>query len=176
MARLTIGAAIAVFLAAHGAHAAPTPPPHATIVDRGTVAAHGAYDFVIAGGGIAGLSVADRLTEDPSVSVLVLEAGPFDLGEDAVRVPGAYNPFNYLWPALLSVPQPALGGGIYFVPTGRVVGGGSAVNAMIFIRGDRGDYGGWTALGNPGWTYADLLPYFKKVSTTGEIQTECEQD
>ncbi|CAK7225881.1 hypothetical protein SCUCBS95973_006012 [Sporothrix curviconia] len=136
-------------------------PEHATIVDRTTAAAT-SYDFVIAGGGIAGLTVADRLTEDPSVNVLVVEAGPFDQGEDAVLVPGAYNPAAYLWPDLFTVPQEGLNNGVYFAICGRVVGGGSTVNAMIFIRGDQEDYAGWTALGNPGWTWADLLPYFEK--------------
>ncbi|KAL1896755.1 hypothetical protein Sste5346_004388 [Sporothrix stenoceras] len=136
-------------------------PKHATIVDRAT-AASTTYDFVIAGGGIAGLTVADRLTEDPSVNVLVVEAGPFDQGEDSVLVPGAYNPGPYLWPNLFTVPQEGLNNGVYFAICGRVVGGGSTVNAMIFIRGDKEDYAGWTTLGNPGWTWDNLLPYFQK--------------
>ncbi|KJR82012.1 choline dehydrogenase [Sporothrix schenckii 1099-18] len=136
-------------------------PKHATLVDRAT-ASSTTYDFVIAGGGIAGLTVADRLTEDPSVTVLVVEAGPLDRGEDAVRVPGAYNPGAYLWPNLFSVPQAGLNNGVYFAATARVVGGGSTVNAMIFLRGDKDDYAGWTALGNRGWAWDDLLPYFCK--------------
>ncbi|CAK7211812.1 hypothetical protein SEUCBS140593_001291 [Sporothrix eucalyptigena] len=136
-------------------------PEHATIVDR-TTASTTTYDFVIAGGGIAGLTVADRLTEDPSVNVLVIEAGPFDQGEDAVLVPGAYNPAAYLWPDLFTVPQEGLNDGVYFAICGRVVGGGSTVNAMIFIRGDKEDYAGWTTLGNPGWSWNDFLPYFEK--------------
>ncbi|CAK7214556.1 hypothetical protein SBRCBS47491_002184 [Sporothrix bragantina] len=139
-------------------------PEHATIVDR-TTASTTTYDFVIAGGGIAGLTVADRLTEDPNVNVLVIEAGPFDQGEDAVLVPGAYNPFPYLWPNLFTVPQEGLNNGVYFALCGRVVGGGSTVNAMIFIRGDKEDYAGWTALGNPGWTWNDFLPYLEKSET-----------
>ncbi|KAF2846944.1 GMC oxidoreductase [Plenodomus tracheiphilus IPT5] len=123
------------------------------------------YDFIIAGGGVAGLTVADRLTENPDVNVLVIEYGPFDQKEDGVMVPGAYFPVPYLWLPLLSTPQAALGGTSYSVPCGRVVGGGSVVNAMFFHRSDAELYNAWDELGATGWSWTDLLPYFKKSET-----------
>jgi len=98
-----------------------------------------------------------------AVKVLVIEAGPFDHGEDSVLVPGAYNPFPYLWPNLFTVPQTGLNNQVEFAVCGKVVGGGSTVNAMVFLRGSVGDYASWAALGNPDWTWDSFLPYFKKV-------------
>ncbi|KAG8163562.1 hypothetical protein KVR01_006859 [Diaporthe batatas] len=136
-------------------------PRHATIVSRDLINATTKYDFIIAGGGIAGLTLADRLTEVPEVAVLVVEAGPLDHGEDAVLVPGAYNPAPYFWP-MVSVPQTALNNTVHLATCARVVGGGSTINAMIFLRGDVEDYNGWTKLSNEGWSWDSLLPYFKK--------------
>lgn len=99
-----------------------------------------------------------------AVKVLVIEAGPFDQGEDSVLVPGAYNPGPYLWPGPFTVPQTALDNQVFLAICGRVVGGGSAVNAMIFLRGAVEDYSDWCQLGNSGWSWSDYLPYFKKVS------------
>ncbi|KAK3362033.1 GMC oxidoreductase-domain-containing protein [Lasiosphaeria ovina] len=135
-------------------------PRHATIVDRQTVGSN--YTFVIAGGGIAGLTIADRLTEDPSVSSLVLEAGPFDKGEDGILIPGAYAPYLYFWPNLVTVPQAGLNNRSIGTVCAKVVGGGSAINAMVFLRGDEGDYDAWSSLGNPGWRWKGLLPFFLK--------------
>ncbi|KAF2662540.1 GMC oxidoreductase [Lophiostoma macrostomum CBS 122681] len=123
------------------------------------------YDFVIAGGGIAGLTVADRLTENPNITVLVIEHGPFDQRQDGVMVPGAYFPVPYLWLPLSSTPQTALDNTVYGVPCGRVVGGGSVVNAMFFHRSSAVDYEAWDQLGATGWGWADLFPYFKKSET-----------
>ena len=72
------------------------------------------------------------------------------------------NPGPYLWPALFSTPQSGLLNKTFFVPIGSVVGGGSAVNAMFFHRGSVEDFDGWETLGNPGWEWEGLLPYFKK--------------
>ncbi|KAF1954478.1 choline dehydrogenase-like protein [Byssothecium circinans] len=120
------------------------------------------YDFVVAGGGIAGLTVADRLTEDPNVSVLVIEYGPFDQQEDSVMVPGAYFPVPYLWLPLMSTPQTALANTSYGVACGRVVGGGSVVNAMFFHRAGAVEYDAWAQLGATRRGWEDLLPYFQK--------------
>ncbi|KAL0768925.1 hypothetical protein CaCOL14_008233 [Colletotrichum acutatum] len=136
-------------------------PHHATIASRNAVAATD-YDFVIAGGGVSGLTVADRLTEDPSIKVLVIETGPFDKDEDSVLVPGAFFPVPYLWPNLNSAPQSALNDRIFPVPAGRVVGGGSVVNGMVFVRGGKSEYAAWEKLGAKGWGWDDLLPYFRK--------------
>ncbi|KXX79129.1 Oxygen-dependent choline dehydrogenase [Madurella mycetomatis] len=136
-------------------------PSFATIVSP-RVASNTAYDFIIAGGGISGLTVADRLTEDPSVNVLVIEAGPFDQDEEGVLIPGAYFPVPYLWIPLPSTPQAALNGRSFNVPAGKVVGGGSVVNAMVFVRPGKEELGAWEKLGAEGWNWDSLLPYYKK--------------
>ncbi|KAK3935454.1 hypothetical protein QBC46DRAFT_50935 [Diplogelasinospora grovesii] len=135
-------------------------PRHATIVDRDTVQSN--YTFIIAGGGVAGLTIADRLTEDPSVSVLVIEAGPFDAGIDGILVPGAYAPYYYFWPNLVTVPQAGLNNRSISTICAQVVGGGSTINAMVFLRGVVEDYNGWGLLGNSGWSWNNMLPYFMK--------------
>ncbi|KAI9051847.1 hypothetical protein LZ554_004108 [Drepanopeziza brunnea f. sp. 'monogermtubi'] len=131
------------------------------------IASNTTYDFIIVGAGIGGLTVADRLTEDLDTSVLVIEYGSFDQGEDAVLVPGSYFPVPYFWPNIFSTPQRGLNNGTYFVPMGRVVGGGSTINAMFFLRSPALDYDSWEALGNPGWGWDGLLPYFKKSEAFG---------
>ena len=130
-------------------------PRHATVVDSRSVAASN-YTFVIAGAGIAGLTLADRLTEDPNgklscpnkrnhcsskllltsplVSVLVIDAGPLDQGEDGILVPGSYSPWLYFWPNLVTLPEEGLNNRSIFTPAARVVGGGSTINAMVFVR------------------------------------------
>ncbi|SPQ25932.1 bb02905e-a6b5-44a0-b1cb-607825c8e916 [Thermothielavioides terrestris] len=135
-------------------------PRHATVVDHRAVANN--YTFIIAGGGIAGLTLADRLTEDPNVTVLVIEAGPLDQGQDGILVPGAYAPYLYFWPNLITVPQAGLNNRTPGAITAQVVGGGSTINAMVFLRGDADDYDAWGSLGNPGWSWQGLLPYFIK--------------
>ncbi|KAH7079975.1 choline dehydrogenase-like protein [Paraphoma chrysanthemicola] len=138
---------------------------HAKILDPRELSNKTTYDFVIVGGGIAGLTVADRLTENANATVLVIEYGPFDQREDGVMIPGAYFPVPYLWLPLLSSPQVALQGTSYGVPCGRAVGGGSVVNAMFFHRSDALLYDAWHELGAIGWTWKDMLPYFKKSET-----------
>ena len=122
------------------------------------------FDFIVVGGGSAGCAVAGRLSEDPSVSVCVLEAGGKGDGP-FVRTPvGALA----MLPTKLgnwgfeTVPQPGLGGRRGYQPRGRMLGGSSGINAMIYIRGHRQDYDHWAALGNAGWSFADVLPYFKR--------------
>jgi choline dehydrogenase len=135
--------------------------PLVTVVSSSTASSN-SYDFIIAGGGISGLTIADRLTEDPSVSVLVIEAGKFDSNEDSVLIPGAFFPVPYLWIPLPSVPQAALNGRSFNCPAGKVVGGGSVVNGMVFVRPEKGELETWSELGAKGWTWEDMLPYYKK--------------
>ncbi|KFY14043.1 hypothetical protein V492_02884 [Pseudogymnoascus sp. VKM F-4246] len=120
------------------------------------------YDYVVVGGGQSGLVIANRLSEDPSKSVLVVEYGYFD-NDPAQLDPSSaanYRPINMFNAS--SVPQPGLGGRVSGVFAASVVGGGSTVNGMMFDRGAADDYDNWEKLGNPGWGFSDLLPYFKK--------------
>ncbi|PVH82137.1 GMC oxidoreductase [Cadophora sp. DSE1049] len=122
------------------------------------------YDYIIVGGGISGLVVANRLTEDPNVTVLVLEAGDLDNYEDLILFPiedGYGLGTKYDW-NLWTVPQTYLDGAARPYDMGRGVGGGSLLNGMCWTRGGRADYDAWAALGNEGWGWEDLLPYFKK--------------
>lgn len=121
------------------------------------------FDYIIVGGGSGGCVVAGRLTEDPAISVCVLEAG--GRGDGAiVNVPTgavAMLPTRVNNWAFDTVPQPGLGGRIGYQPRGKSLGGSSAINAMVYIRGHRIDYDGWAALGNEGWAYDNVLPYFR---------------
>ncbi|MGP8122121.1 MAG: GMC family oxidoreductase [Xanthobacteraceae bacterium] len=129
------------------------------------------FDYIVAGGGSGGCAVASRLSEDQSVSVALLEAG--GRGDSWVTTaPGAlifqvaHKVNNW---AFNTVPQRALNGRIGYQPRGRALGGSSAINAMVYIRGHRADYDGWAALGNTGWSYADVLPYFKRSEDNADF-------
>lgn len=126
------------------------------------------FDYVVIGGGAAGCVVASRLTEDPTVSVCLLEAGGPDnsaliqapLGFAATAALGIHN-WNYN-----TVPQTEFNGRRGFQPRGKVLGGSSSVNAMVYTRGNPQDYDNWVALGNPGWSYNEVLPLFKRAENS----------
>lgn len=130
------------------------------------------YDYVIAGGGSAGCVLAGRLSEDPAVRVCLLEAG--GAGDSwVVRTPAAVAlmvPTRLNNWAFETVPQRGLGGRRGYQPRGRVLGGSSAMNAMVYIRGHRSDYDRWAALGNRGWSYEDVLPYFRRAEHNERIR------
>lgn len=124
----------------------------------------GSFDYIIVGAGSAGCVLADRLTEDPSISVCILEAGQED------KDPRIHAPMGFAFLGDKSkigwnfetVPQEFLNGRRGFQPRGKVLGGSSSINAMIYTRGTKADYDGWAKDGAHGWAYDDVLPYFKK--------------
>jgi choline dehydrogenase-like flavoprotein len=120
------------------------------------------FDIVVIGGGSGGSAAAGRLSEDGRFSVCLIEAGGAN-AQIQVRAPGLFPflPKSTNW-AFETVPQPGLNGRTGFQPRGKGMGGSSAVNAMVYIRGCAWDYDNWAALGCDGWSYADVLPYFKK--------------
>ncbi|KAJ7458829.1 alcohol oxidase [Mycena galericulata] len=134
------------------------------------------FDFIVVGGGTSGLVAATRLTENSNIVVGVIEAGQYRPNDPVIEIPQSYaapgvttgllgNP-TYDW-GFVSIPQPGLNGKPVAYPRGKVVGGSSAINSLIWQRGASAEYDLWsTAFGNgPNWTFDGLLPYFKKVET-----------
>ncbi len=122
------------------------------------------YDYIVVGAGSSGCVVASRLSEDPGTRVLLLEAGPpansFWL-EAPAGTGKVFMSKRFNW-AYNTEPVPALGGRKVYWPRGKVLGGSSSINAMIYMRGHPLDFDHWAALGNEGWGWRDVLPYFKR--------------
>jgi len=123
------------------------------------------FDYVIVGAGSAGSVLASRLTEDPDVTVCLLESG----GPDKsifIHAPAGFVAMvatHYNNWAFDTVPQKHMNNRVCYQPRGTTLGGSSSINAMLYVRGNRWDYDHWASLGNPGWSYDDVLPYFKRA-------------
>jgi len=121
-------------------------------------------DFLIVGGGSAGCVLANRLSEDGRSKVVLLEAGG-DGDSYFIRMPAfaakliGHPAYDWLYQ---TEPDPSIGGRRLFWSSGKMLGGGSGINGMVYIRGSRHDYDGWAAMGCAGWGWNDVLPYFKK--------------
>jgi choline dehydrogenase len=128
---------------------------------------HKDYDYIVVGAGSAGAIVASRLSEDPQTSVLLVEYGGGD-SSVFIRMPSALGiPMNtdkYNW-GFTSIPEPHLNNRVMNCPRGKVLGGTSSINGMVYVRGNAHDYDEWEAYGASGWNYQSCLPYFKKFET-----------
>ena len=132
------------------------------------------FDYVVVGAGSAGCALAARLSEDASTTVCLLESGGPDKSvlihapaAVITMLPTKINNYGYE-----TVPQPGLNGRKGYQPRGKTLGGSSSINAMLYVRGNRWDYDHWASLGNDGWSYDELLPYFKRSEHNEEIAND----
>jgi choline dehydrogenase len=131
------------------------------------------YDYIVVGAGAAGCAVANRLSEDPDTSVLLLEAGGRDWSP-LIHVPVGFTKLTsprVNW-GFETVPQAQLNNREMWYPQGRTLGGGTSINAMIYIRGQAEDYDRWRDAGNEGWGYSDVLPFFRRAEHNERLADE----
>ena len=128
-------------------------------------------DYLIIGAGSAGCVLANRLSADPSKRVLLLEAGGKD-SSPFIHIPGGYSLLHKSkvdW-GFETLPQEHIGNRRLYCPRGKVLGGCSSTNAMAYVRGNATDYDQWEELGNKGWAFKEVLPYFIKSEQNGQVQ------
>ena len=131
------------------------------------------YDYVIVGAGTAGCVLAARLSEDPSTRVLLVEAGGKDSKQE-IAVPAAFSKLfdtDFDW-GYRTVPQAGLDDRTLYWPRGRVLGGSSSINAMMWVRGVPADYDAWASAGNEGWSYQDVVGFFKRAEDSERLDVE----
>jgi choline dehydrogenase len=137
----------------------------------------GGYDYVIVGAGSAGCVLANRLSADPSATVLLLEAGPRDTKME-IGIPAAFPKLfktAYDW-NYTTTAQAELAGRAMYWPRGRTLGGSSAINAQMYVRGNPADYDAWTAAGNPGWSWPEVLAAFRRSECNSRGASEFHGD
>ena len=127
------------------------------------------FDYIVVGAGSAGCALARRLSDDPSLRVLVVEAGPpargFWIQTPAGMAKLFKNP-RYNW-GYFTEPVPTLRGRVLYWPRGKALGGSSAINGLVYVRGNRSDFNHWASLGNVGWAWEDVLPHFIRIENYG---------
>ncbi|MFZ1402469.1 MAG: GMC family oxidoreductase N-terminal domain-containing protein [Anaerolineae bacterium] len=122
------------------------------------------YDYIIVGAGASGCVIANRLSANPALKVLILEAGATDT-DPGIHALGGFVPLwggDYDW-KFATETQKGMGGRQIIINQGRVIGGGTSINAMMYVRGNRRNYDQWNALGADGWSFDDVLPYYKRI-------------